>query len=71
MAKPIIQDKFDNMCNCVIICTTDVDNSRMARMTIDAQQILKRNIVNNSLRKLLPCSDCPTCNGSGLINQEF
>lgn len=61
-------DKFDNMCNCVIILTTEYDNSRMLRMNISAQQEFKRNIVNKGSRGLLPCSDCPTCNGTGFIN---
>lgn len=64
-------DKFDNMCNCVIILTTEYDNSRMARMTIEKQQVFKRDVVNKGSRKLMPCSDCPTCNGSGRINQDL
>lgn len=59
------KDRFDSLCGCTLIQTTESDNLRFNRMNIDQQQVWKRNAVNNSTRSLIPCSDCPMCNGTG------
>ncbi|MBX9839501.1 MAG: hypothetical protein K2X69_14445 [Silvanigrellaceae bacterium] len=62
------KDKFDSMCPCTLIALSSSDEFRFSRMSIDSQQEWKRRVVNNGTRKLIPCSDCPMCNGSGVSN---
>lgn len=59
-----VLDKYDALCDCVLIDTTPSDQLRSPRNDGHRQDIL-RSLVNAGLRDIIPLADCPVCGGSG------
>jgi hypothetical protein len=58
------RDKYDALCNCVLIDTTPSDQLRSPRNDAHRQDIL-RSLVNAGLRDIIPLADCRVCGGGG------
>lgn len=65
------RDRFDCLCECVLIeCTRD-DERRFFRGSRDPEdyQLFKRAAVNSGRRSISADGDCQACNGSGWVHQ--
>ncbi|EPQ6932512.1 hypothetical protein ACUVZD_000155 [Pseudomonas aeruginosa] len=65
------RDRFDCLCECVLIeCTRD-DERRFFRGNRDPEdyQLFKRAAVNSGRRAISADGDCRACQGSGWVHQ--
>jgi hypothetical protein len=65
------RDRFDCLCDCVLIeCTRDDERRFFAgHRNPEDYQAFKRAVVNTGRRAITADGDCQTCQGSGWVHQ--
>lgn len=64
------RDRFDCLCDCVLIDCPPVDQRRFhSRRNPEDYQAFKRAAVNAGRRAISADGDCQTCQGSGWVHE--